>query len=409
MKNTWKKLGAIALVLMLMLSLSVNAFAADMDDQSGKIGEFTSAENLQVQQNTVTIYKELISINPTSTSVYAPAISYSYSIAPGAAGSTITDSQNVQATVKAGLAGATITSSVSWTNADTDKLTTSSTGKANRKAITVDFSGVEWTGAGVYRYVITETAPDYTASSVTEGDTSHKRYMDVYVKDKAEGGYEIYGYVCFVVNDDISSANEAAAKKTEGFVDTTDNAADKYYTYDLEISKTVVNDRAMQNHDWPFTVTFTAGTGVTATNFKLDTAFSSAALGSGYAGALTSDTPTVKHGGSVKYIGIPYGTSATIKEKVDVAGTTYKVTSTGADTNINDNAVVGTAAGTDTSNATVNAQTTTSLAKKTVAVTNTMLIISPTGVVMRVAPYALMLIGGIVLLVISRRRKVEEA
>ena len=408
MKNTLKKLGAIALVLMLMMSLSVTAFAADMDDQSGKIGEFTSAENLQVQQNTVTIYKELISINPTSTSVYAPAISYSYSIAPGAAGSTITDSQGVLATVKAGLTGATITSSVSWTNADADKLTTSPTGAANRKAITVDFSGVSWTGAGVYRYVITETATGYAASSVTEGDTSHTRYMDVYVKD-ADSGYEIYGYVCFVVNGNITSANEAVAKKTEGFVNTTDNAADKYYTYDLEITKTVVNDRAMQNHDWPFTVTFTAGTGVTATNFKLDTAFSSAALGSGYAGALTSDTPTVKHGGSVKYIGIPYGTSVTIKEKVDVAGTTYKVTSTGADMNINDNAVVGTAAGTDTSNATVNAQTTTSLVKKTVAVNNEMLIISPTGVVMRVAPYALMLIGGIVLLVISRRRKAEEA
>ena len=407
MKNTLKKLGAIALVLMLMMSLSVTAFAADMDDQSGKIGEFTSAENLQVQQNTVTIYKELISINPTSTSVYAPAISYSYSIAPGAAGSTSTDSQGVVATVKAGLTGATITSSVSWTNADADKLTTSPTGAANRKAITVDFSGVSWTGAGVYRYVITETATGYAASSVTEGDTSHTRYMDVYVKD-ADSGYEIYGYVCFVVNGNITSANEAVAKKTEGFVNTTDNAADKYYTYDLEITKTVVNDRAMQNHDWPFTVTFTAGTGVTATNFKLDTAFSSAALGSGYAGALTSDTPTVKHGGSVKYIGIPYGTSVTIKEKVDVAGTTYKVTSTGADMNINDNAVVGTAAGTDTSNATVNAQTTTSLVKKTVAVNNEMLIISPTGVVMRVAPYALMLIGGIVLLVISRRRKAEE-
>ncbi len=407
MKNTLKKLGAIALVLMLMMSLSVNAFAADMRDEAGVIGEFTAPTVPTAQENTVIIYKELTAFNPAGSTVYAPAISYAYAIAPEEGGNTIKDAAAVEATVKTGLAGATITGSVAWST--DNELSTSDTGKANKKAITVDFSSVPWTGAGVYRYKITETAPDYAASSVTEGDTTHVRYLDVYVKDAAESGYEIYGYVCFTTKGNIDAVDVSNVAKTEGFVTAGSVLADQYYTYDIEVTKTVVNDRAMENHDFPFTVTFTPGSGVTAGNIKLKTEDNDkAAIGDGYQGALSSDSPKLKHTGSVKYIGIPYGTKTEVKETVDVAGTTYKVTSTGADTNI-DQTITGTAAGTASNAAVVNAQTTTSLATKKVDVTNTLLLISPTGVALRVAPYVLMMAAGIVLLLISRRRKPEEA
>ena len=407
MKNTLKKLGAIALVLMLMMSLSVNAFAAeDMSGKSGVIGAFTAPAQPAAKEGTVKIYKELTAFNPNSSEVFAPAISYTYAIAPEAGGNTVKDAADVQVDVKTGIAGATIQSPIAWTTADT--LTTSSEGTANKQSITVDFSSVAWPGAGVYRYKITETPSTYAASSVTEGDTSHVRYMDVYVKDKAEGGYEIYGYVCFTTKANIDASDVSNVAKTEGFVKDGDTLADQYYTYDLTVTKTVVNDRAMESHDWPFTVTFTPGTNVTAANIKLKTDVSRATLGNGYAGALSSDTPTIKHNGSVKYIGIPYGTAVDVHETVDVAGTTYAVKTTQADTNV-DQTITGTAQGVASNDAKVSAQTTTALAAKTVDFTNTMLIISPTGVVMRVAPYALMLIGGIVLLVISRRRKAEEA
>ena len=411
MKNL-KKILAVVLAMVLMAAMSVTMFAAngDMTGEGGKIGEFTDAANATAQGNTVTLYKELVAVNPAGSTVNAPAISYSYAIAPGTAGKVITDSQGVVANTKAGLTGATITETVAWTNADA--LSTSATGVASRKAITVDFSGVNWTGAGVYRYAITETAPNYAASSVTEGDTTHVRYLDVYVRD-TETGYEIYGYVCFSVDGDITSNSEAAAKKTEGFVEVSGDtstavSADKYYTYDLEVTKTVVNDRANNDHDFPFSVTFTPATGVNAANIKLDTKVNTdAALGNGYAGALTSDTPKLQNGGSVKYIGIPYGTAVAINETNDVAGTTYKVVSTGADTNI-DQSITGTSAGVVSGNAVVNAQTTENLATKTVAVTNTFELISPTGVILRIAPFAIILLAGIVLFVVARRRRVED-
>ena len=126
-------------------------------------------------------------------------------------------------------------------------------------------------------------------------------------------------------------------------------------------------------------------------------------------------TPTIADGATINYVGIPCGTTITVKEKNDVTGVTYTSVSTNADTNatakvINTN---------DESNNAIISCGATALAKATenhttagaevLTFTNTLVQISPTGVVMRVAPYMLMLAAGIVLLVISRRRKVEEA
>ena len=409
MRKFMKRVSALILSSAFVLAMGVTAFAADMNHEAGVIGEFTAPTKPTAQADKVTIYKELKAINPSSSTVFAPAITYQYEITSQEGGAEITDAAGVKATTKTGLTGATITASVSWTTGDADKLSTSGEGVLARKPIEVDFSAVEWTGAGVYRYKVTETAPDYAASSVIEGNATHDRYLDVYVMDNGEG-YAIYGYVCFTVNGPISGSSVADAKKTEGFVDTTDYPADQYYTYDLEVTKAVVNDNAMKNHDFPFSVTFTPASGVTTANIKLATDVNSdATLGNGYAGALSSDSPKLQDSGSVKYIGIPYGTAVTINETIDVAGTTYKVTTTQADTNIEGQSITGTAAGSVSNNAVVNAQTTNALAAKKVDFTNEMQLISPTGVVLRFAPYALMLGAGIILLGPSRRSRREDA
>lgn len=445
MKNTLKKLGAIALVLMLMLSLSVNAFAAeeaeDMSGKSGVIGEFETPDEATTQTDTVVIYKEITAYNPESVTVNAPTITYNYTIgaATVANGTTVTDNASrhegtgVTATVavKAGVGTPTITGTGAGVLAitPTDQLAASKDGTANRFELTVDFSSVDWAGAGVYRYVINETtvATTKNAAGIAEGTTPKELFMDVYV----DGSGNIYGYVLFTTNSTIDgSTSEAtaasAAGKVEGFVDDADkhvysstdtSTADKYYTFNLDLTKFVMNDAYAKNthHQFPFTVTLT-NTSVTAAVLPKMTVGTNATQTALTAGVIAGTwNPTIADGATINYVGIPCGTTITVKETNDVTGVTYSSVSTNADTNA-EAKVINT--GVDSNTATISCGATalaaatenhTAANSKVLTFTNTLVQISPTGVVMRVAPYALMLIGGFVLLVISRRRKAEEA
>ena len=246
------------------------------------------------------------------------------------------------------------------------------------------------------------------------------------------------------------------------------STADQYHTYNLTVGKTLVGDATMNSHKFPFDATWTAGTATGSFRFAVEktgaadvatTAQSVATTtvnGTDVAAntlaytyditntaeyALTSTdkdgSPTIATGATVKYIGIPTGTKVTVTETNDVVGTTY-ATRAFADTYTNsystptgDEKRVAFTSGSVLGNETVSGSTlenglatmaqgaTAAYAQATapavdtnqaIQFTNTLSIISPTGVAFRVAPYVLMLCAGIALVLITRRREnTEEA
>ena len=451
MKNTMKKALALALAVLMMASLSVAVFAdGEAELTGGEVGGYTSPDSPKVQNKTLILKKELTAYNLDATQIQAPTISYTYAITAGDAGVNVTDATSdhadgigaLKVPTKAGITeGVAITGTIEWTNAET--LNADTDGEANYKDLKINFSNVVFTGPGIYRYVITETAPNYAASGVTATTGTHTRYLDVYVKaadsftnGSAADDWDIYGYVCMYENKAITPDGDTTttgAMKTNGFVAGTNDGtvikADSYYTFNVTVSKTVVNDNyAKATHAFPFTVIFTnaavtqsvdissATTGTTPDGF-IDPDPAALSVGD------TKGVVFIKDGASVKYIGIPNGTSVEVYETNDMTGVIYQVTTTLTPT--------GTAPNTDNSVSWGNAPTVAvaQAAEKeafqstkatiattadkdddnayAVAVTNRLLTISPTGVSLRVAPYALMLCAGLLLVFFSRRRKAK--
>lgn len=454
-----KKTGAILLAIM-MIALAGLAYA-DASLTDGKAGEFTDYDagnasttgdnSKTAADTTVIIKKQLISVNANGTTVKAPAFAYTYTVTPAdvSGNPSITDSASkhasgtaVQAPVKAGITtglvvtgtsagtagtAASAVGTLAFTN--TTELTSSSDGAVNSYDIKLNFAGVTFTQPGVYRYLITETLANsatYDGIAVQDGG-SNERYLDVYV----DGAGTIYGYVCIDANSSITSGTDDT-KKTNGFVEDTNHTgenksgADYYYTYDLTLSKDVVNDNyAESNTAFPFTVFFKNSAGYTTTYTITETA----GTGSTGISPAAASAPAwrgvarVKDGGAITYTGIPCGVDVDVYETNVASGVTYTVTtSVNGGTAVQDNNVTSSSAPAtaveqgssraayESTKANVDTTLNTAVtATQTVAVTNTLQLISPTGYVVRYAPYALMLLAGIALLVIvMKHRKNRE-
>ena len=388
----FKKIGAFVLVVVMMLALSVTAFAAG--DGSDSLGT----------GDTVTIEDRLIAFNPDESSIYAPAVTFNYSIAAGTGGVTITDSDDVQAVVLAGdwsgtdsngnsisVSGApTITASNSYSMDDT--LNASATGDdTNVKNIEISFESVTFPKPGVYRYTVTREIDD-TNLALESADTI-VRTLDVYVMEE-NGTRSIYGYILHDVDGDV---DESSTTKY-------DHYESEYKTSNLTVGKTLVNDSMMNGHKFPFSVTFT-GTKNAHIMVDPNEGVSGKATAADMAAGVTSSEPGIANEGIVKYIGIPNGFTATVYETNDVTGTSYKSEGV-ADTAAAAKVINWTG---DTANSNSASSAAATDVTKTIAFTNTLELISPTGVVMRVAPYVMILTAGIALLIVSKRGRREEA
>lgn len=302
-------------------------------------------------------------------------------------------------------------------------------------------------GPGIYRYKIsdTTTTDTLTAAGITRPTGFVKDlYLDVYVKNNSAGtGYEVYGYVLFKEAASGSNAQldieygsgTIETVKADGFtvlssgVTSTSQLVDQYHTYNVEITKTTTGALADTRNNFPFQVDLTNSVVTSQDDFyyvitKDATASSEVTdklsnTGSKTIGSATStgaDNLLLQNGDKILITGLPVSTKIDVTEYNNTTDI-YTVTAQdeGDATLTLDNTVSSGTAASDVDSVPMAASQTASLhttkdidhtdSKDVVAITNSIETISPTGYVTRFAPYALMLIGGIVLLIVAKKHK----
>ena len=153
-----------------------------------------------------------------------------------------------------------------------DAATTTKYDTSCTKEVAIDFTGVQFTEPGVYRYIITEVdaVKDATSGAKYSNTAIAKDnpiVMDVYVVDKVDSTtgdkiLEIAGTTMVHADNEANVVptkdgnDPAAADKTDKFVN-------EYPTSTLELTKTVTGNQGSKDQWFEFTITVTDPTGET--------------------------------------------------------------------------------------------------------------------------------------------------
>ena len=287
------------------------------------------------------------------------------------------------------------------------------------KTGTLGFSKVQFTEPGVYRYIITE---DGTNQGITN-DADLTRVLDVYVNDASadvDGTFTkkltIAGYVLHSNVDDepdvsagenFGSTGAYTDKKSQGFTNS-------YDTSDLTLRKQVTGNQASRDKYFEFTLNIAAAQPNTKYDVVIDdadaTSKANAATIDANAGqtnvtSITTDGAGkatqkfyLQHGQQVTVQGLAKDTTYTVTENTE----DYKSTA-----NTKDTPVVDTKA--DTEAAPVDGTIVST--DLTTGFLNTRDGVIPTGVIMAVAPFAVVtLLGGagVVTMMMKKNKKKDE-
>ena len=251
----------VCLVSLLVLTSCVSALAA-----AGQGVNYTS-----VAGASMTFNKYLVMGAGDRT----PAVSFSYTISAG----TAKPASNGKMAVLAGVGSPTVSDSVftvdqaTSTSATNDQIDVKRTDRTNVKwdsadgekfavsTSTVDFSGVNFTEPGIYRYIITETAlAANTAKGIIQDDDTD-RVLDVYVTDNGSGVLVVSQYVLHRDESDViaGSSNGSADVSTAGAAldDKTDGFTNELKTKDLVFKKMVSGNQASRDKFFDFTLSLT--------------------------------------------------------------------------------------------------------------------------------------------------------
>ena len=281
------------------------------------------------------------------------------------------------------------------------------TEKYAKKTATLDFSQVVFPEPGIYRYVITESGNNQAITN----DADLTRVVDVYVHDKSDAMHkklEIAGYVLHSnVNDaptvnmdapsgEFGSTGSYVSTKSQGFTN-------EYTTHDLTIKEEVTGNQASRDKYFKFTVNITNA--VAGTKYDVDIAKADATVSKNaatldeYEGKSNPTSITVgPDGNATADFYLQHGQEVKINGIADT--TSYNWTQVEEDYKKDAAASVGY---TDEIKASIKKDSKTSFK-------NTRNGQIPTGVIMTVAPFAVVtLVGGIGLVtMVMKKNKKDE-
>ncbi|MCR5110016.1 MAG: QVPTGV class sortase B protein-sorting domain-containing protein [Ruminococcus sp.] len=453
-------ISAAAMTLTMAGMTSMNAMAVTMPDNSkGVVVSSTTSGDY----SSLTFKKDIVVHNEDtnySGNVIGPVIKYNYQIAPVTVTSAkVKDASGNEQNVTSGVANAV---SFTSTGADNQAVFNGASvqltgGKATvSDNVTVVVDATKFAGAGIYRYKITEsvdtTTPIDGAGVTRDTDKySDDRYLDIYVQN-GTSGLEVYAYVMFhsstatpgdtsfaeatstdpAVNvdqktigydgDDTSSSSST----TPGFDDPVQgDMADHYYTFNYTLTKSITGTLADKTHKFPFQIEVSSEIGKSKSSKEYaitktgeptapDT-FTLDADGKATIGDLTNTKLAIADAQAVTLYGLPVDATVKVTEKNDTDDkykSNYQNT-TGDASAVTDVAKDGTYGFSSALNLTdyaSNNNTKTKPNTEDTTFTNNLPAVSPTGVAMAVAPFAIM--GGAAVgfvLLASRNRKKDES
>ena len=408
MKTVIKRTMSVIAIVVMIAIMAVPAVSAAS----------ISAGTIPTTDTTLTIPKGITIKNTVQGNYYGPNVVYSYTIEPVAPvdGSVVKDANNNNFPVETGVAdGASLLNSgnVTFTSQVINNVTVEGIETSQNLSVSVDLT--KFTKPGVYRYLITDvttTETLFNSGIVRPADYDTTRYLDVYIKN-GTSALEVAGYTLTAENlVDTSSAKNA------GFIADAEaaNGTDSYRTYNISIQKQVTGDMGDKTHEFPFTINIdnNSKSYYYGTDSNAVTNVSSAA----------SQSVNLKHGDVFYIRGLAPKALIGIIESNNTSDT-YKVTVDGRDgssSSWSNLVAVTDAAPGNTVELTQGAITdyaeensASSVAHEGVLTnyreirfTNDLASVSPTGIVLRFAPFALLFGFAIVFLMVSRRTKAAK-